>query len=88
MYQTGNSRRNSTDHTLPGIPLEEIEGIYEEIDELNMIDSVGNLRDGDISVADTNGSYVQPDNNDCLTPFQPDDDFTSTDNSNDNKSES
>ncbi|CAC5412100.1 unnamed protein product [Mytilus coruscus] len=88
MYQTGESRRHTTDHPLPEIPLEETEGIYEEIDELNMIDNVGNLRDGDISVADTNGSYVQPDNNGYLTPFQPDDENTSTDNSNDNKSES
>ncbi|CAC5410736.1 unnamed protein product [Mytilus coruscus] len=88
MYQTGDRRRHIADHPLPEIPLEETEGIYEEIDELNMIDNVGNLRDGDISVADTNGSYVQPDNNGYLTPFQPDDEYTSTDNSNDNKSES
>ncbi|CAG2257997.1 unnamed protein product [Mytilus edulis] len=88
IYQTGHSRRRTTDHPLHEIPLGEIEGIYEEIDEMNMTDNVGIPRDEDMSVDDTNGSYVQPDNNGYLTPFQPDDEYTSTDNSNDNKSQS
>ncbi|CAC5381562.1 unnamed protein product [Mytilus coruscus] len=54
-YQTGNRQRiNITQNPQQEIPLEDIDGIYEEIDESNMIDNVGNLRDGDISVVDTN----------------------------------
>lgn len=85
-YQTSNRRR--TENQQQGIPPEEIEGIYEVIDESNMIYNLGDLRNDNMSVQDTNGSYVQPDSNDYLTPYHPVDDDAKTNNSKDNESES
>ncbi|CAC5357726.1 MEGF10_11 [Mytilus coruscus] len=86
--QTGNRRmRNISANPLPELPLEDIEDIYEVIDESNMMDHLDNLRENNISLADDNDSYVQPDSNGYLTPYQPDEDVN-TINLNDNKSES
>ncbi|VDI11049.1 Hypothetical predicted protein, partial [Mytilus galloprovincialis] len=85
-YQTSNRRR--TENQQQGIPLEEIEGIYEVIDESNMIYNLGDLRNDNMSVPGTNGSYVQPDSNDYLTPYHPVDEDAKTNNSKDNESES
>lgn len=74
------------ENPLPELPLEGIEGIYEVIDESNMIDHRESLRENNISLADDNDSYVLPNSNGYLTPFQPDED-ANTMNSNDNKSE-
>ncbi|CAC5356072.1 unnamed protein product [Mytilus coruscus] len=39
-------------------------------------------------ISDSNGSYVQPDSNDYLTPYQPTDEDSNSNNSTDNKTES
>lgn len=65
-----------------------IDGIYEEIDESNMIDNVHYIRDSYIAVDDTNESYVSSDSNNYLTPYQPADEDAHTNSFNDNKSES
>ncbi|CAC5379130.1 unnamed protein product [Mytilus coruscus] len=89
MYQNGNRRRiNTTENPPLVIPLEEIEEVYEEIDESNMIDDVENLMNINLSDSDTNGSYVLPNSNDYLTPCQPTDEDAKTNNLNENKSES
>lgn len=71
---------------MPDIPLEDVDGIYEVIDESNMIIDLENLRDNNISDSDTTGSYVQPESNGYITPYQPADEDKNTDNTNDIKS--
>lgn len=88
-YQTNSRRRvNVTENIQLESHLEEIGGTYEMIDETNMIDNFQDHRDNNLSVSDTNGSYVQPDNNDYLTPYQPTDEDANTNNSNEIESES
>lgn len=88
-YQTSNRRRiNITENPQLEIPLEEIEGVYEEIDEANVIDNVNNAMDNIISVSGSDSSYVQPDSNNYLTPYQPSDEDETTNTLNDKKSES
>ncbi|XP_052097940.1 uncharacterized protein LOC127732812 [Mytilus californianus] len=88
-YHTDNRRRiDITDNPQREIPLDEIEGQYEEIDESNMKDNIVNLRENNVSITDSNGSYVQPDSNNYLTPYQPADEDANTNTSNDSKSES
>ncbi|CAC5376452.1 unnamed protein product [Mytilus coruscus] len=87
-YQTGNRQRiDITGNPQREISLEEIEAVYEEIDESNMIDNVANFTDNNVSVSNTNGRTVYSDN-DYLTPYQPTDEDANTNTSNDNKSES
>lgn len=38
-YRSSVKRRNNQEHQLPEIPLEYVEGVYDEIDEWNMIDT-------------------------------------------------
>lgn len=52
---------------MPQIPLEEIDGIYEEIDELNMIDNLEIIIGSNSSVSNTNES--QTNSNGYLTPY-------------------
>ncbi|CAC5378059.1 Actin, larval muscle,Actin, clone 403,Actin-104,Actin, alpha sarcomeric/skeletal,Actin-2, muscle-specific,Actin-related protein T1,Actin, cytoskeletal 3A,Beta-actin-like protein 2,Actin, indirect flight muscle,Actin-103,Actin-related protein 2-B,Actin-46,Putative actin-9,Actin-65,Actin, cytoskeletal 1A,Actin-42A,Actin-4,Actin-71,Actin-75,Actin-85C,Putative actin-22,Actin, alpha skeletal muscle 3,Putative actin-28,Actin, cytoskeletal 1B,Actin, muscle-type A2,Actin-8,Major actin,Actin, adductor muscle,Actin len=81
-------RGNITDNLVSEIHLEETHVIYELIDESNMIENLENIGDSNISATDTNGSYVQPDTNGYLTPYQPVNEYTNTYDSSDNKSES
>ncbi|XP_063415891.1 uncharacterized protein LOC134697541 [Mytilus trossulus] len=87
-YQTSKRRRrNIQENPLPEIPLEDIEGVYDVIDELNMINDFENVMDSNFSSeSETNGGYVQPDNNGYLTPYQPVDEDSNTSNINDIKS--
>lgn len=85
-YQISNRRR--TENQQQEIPPEEMEGIYEVIDESDMIYNLGDLRIDNMSVSGTNGSYVQPDINDYLTPYHPVDEDAKTNNSKGNASES
>ncbi|CAC5398636.1 unnamed protein product [Mytilus coruscus] len=88
-YQTAKRRRrNIPDNPLPELPQDAIEGIYEVIDESNMLDDVEPLRDNNTPIFDSNSSYVQPESNDYLTPYQPNDEDVNTNSLNDNKSES
>ncbi|CAC5360466.1 unnamed protein product [Mytilus coruscus] len=83
-YQTSKRRRrNIQENPLLEIPLEDIEGVYEVIDELNMINDLENVMEG--SESETNEGYVKPDNNGYLTPYQPADEDSNTNNSYDNK---
>lgn len=87
-YQTSKRRRrNIQENPLPEIPLEDIEGVYDVIDELNMINDFENVMDSNFSSeSDPNEGYVQPDNNGYLTPYQPADEDSNTNNINDIKS--
>lgn len=52
---------NTTDSPQPDIPMEEMDGIYEVIDESNMIDNIDDiLRIDTVSVIGTNDGYVPP----------------------------
>lgn len=82
-YRTNTGRRNIPENQLQEIALEDVEPIYEVIDELNMIDNLENLRDSSRSITNITDSISQPDNNDYLTPYQPADE-----NIHDNNSES
>lgn len=87
-YQTeGRRSRTIADIIHPDIQLQDIEAIYEVIDESNVINDIENARDSTSSVTDTSDSYCQPDNNDYLTPYHQDQD-SNTNNSRDDKSES
>lgn len=89
--QTSNGQRNNITGTLPQeIPLEGVEGVYEDIDESNMIDNVETLRNMNLSDSDTNTncSYVMPNTNDYLTPYQPTDEDENINQLSDFKSES
>ncbi|CAC5400652.1 unnamed protein product [Mytilus coruscus] len=71
-YQAENRRsRNIPEVPFPDIPLVDIEGIYEVIDESNMINNIEYVRDSISSVTDTNEGYCQSDTNDYLTPCHP-----------------
>ncbi|VDI62119.1 Hypothetical predicted protein [Mytilus galloprovincialis] len=86
-YHTGSRHRfDITDNPQREVPLEDIEDLYEEIDESNMINEMVNLKEKNVSVTDSNGSYVQPDSNNYLTPYQPADEDANTNTSNDSKS--
>ncbi|VDI78440.1 Hypothetical predicted protein [Mytilus galloprovincialis] len=85
-YQTVNRRRrNKPEISLPNIPHGDIEGIYEVIDESNMIDvNIENVRYNSQPVTyndDSNSDSTEK--NDYLTPYQPADDDSIT-----NKSDS
>ncbi|XP_076117007.1 uncharacterized protein LOC143084833 [Mytilus galloprovincialis] len=88
-HNTGIGRRiDITDNPQREVPLEDMEGLYEEINESNMIDNMVNLKENNGSVTDSNGSYVQPDSNNYLTPYQPADEDAHINTSDDSKSES
>ncbi|VDI42453.1 Hypothetical predicted protein [Mytilus galloprovincialis] len=58
-YLFGNRRGvNTTGRPQSDIPMDEIDVIYEVIDESNMIDNLDDLMIDNVSVADTNGDYV------------------------------
>ncbi|CAG2237755.1 unnamed protein product [Mytilus edulis] len=83
-YKTGKKRRrNIPEVSLPEIPLETSDGIYEIIDESNMIDNFEIIRQRKSLVFNTDESYCEPNSNGYLTPYQPGDDELNT---NDNKS--
>lgn len=86
LYQTRQRRIHITDNVVSEMPLEETPVIYELIDESNMLDNQENIRDTNFSATETNGSYVQPDSNGYLTPYQPVNEYTNIDYSSDNKS--
>ncbi|CAC5403209.1 unnamed protein product [Mytilus coruscus] len=87
-YQTAYRRnRNIQEMSLPNIPLEEIEGIYEVIDESNMTDNFGIIVESNRSISDANERNSQTNSNSYLTPCQPDEEELNTNNSIDNKSE-
>lgn len=54
---------------MPQISLEEIDGIYEEIDEFNMIDNLEIIIESNSSVSNTNESQIN--SNGYLTPYHP-----------------
>lgn len=87
-YQNDNRRRGIVpDDQLSEIP-HGIGGIYEVIDETNMIDNRGQI-DRNNTVSDINESHFQADNNGYLTPYQPATEDDAQNNSlNDSKSES
>lgn len=88
-YQSEERRiRSIPDILRSDIQLQEIEVIYEVIDESNMINDIENARDSTSSVTDTSDNYCQPDNNDYLTPCHPVDQDLNTCNTRDDKSES
>ncbi|CAG2244765.1 unnamed protein product [Mytilus edulis] len=90
-YQTANRRiRNILASSLPDIPKENTEGIYEEIDVSNMIDfNLENFKNSSRSVTDKNDSFCKPaESNDYLAPYEPVDEDSISRNSNDNKSDS
>lgn len=86
-YRAENRRERNVPHnSLPDIQLHEVEGVYDEINESNMIENIQNVMDSVSSVSETNESYCQPDSNDYLTPYHPADKCSN--NSIGNKSES
>ncbi|CAC5389955.1 unnamed protein product [Mytilus coruscus] len=88
-YQTNNRRRrNIPENVCPEIPMEEIEDIYEEIDESTMIANFENFHGSKTSVTDRIKSYSLSDNNCYLTPYQPVDEDSISNNSNEDQSES
>ncbi|VDI72842.1 Hypothetical predicted protein, partial [Mytilus galloprovincialis] len=87
-YQTAYRRnRNTSEISLPNIPLEEIEGTYDVIDESNSIDNVGIIMEGNNPVSDTNENNSQFNSNSYLTPYQPSDEDFKTNNAIDNKTD-
>lgn len=86
IYQTRYRGRHITDNLVSAIPLTETQVIYELIDESNMIENIENIGNSNISTTDTNESYAQPESNGYLTPYQPVNEYTNTENSSDNKS--
>ncbi|CAG2184884.1 unnamed protein product [Mytilus edulis] len=87
-YKTGKKRRrNIPEVSLPEIPLEASEGIYEIIDESNMIDNFEIIRKRRSLVSNTDESYVEPNSNGYLTPYQPVDEGLNTNDLKDTKSE-
>lgn len=87
IHQT-EQNRHILENPLQEISLEEFGGIYEVIDESNMIDNIDNNRGHDESSSDSNENYCQPDDNGYLTPCQPTDDEVNSCNSIEDESES
>ncbi|CAC5383322.1 unnamed protein product [Mytilus coruscus] len=79
--------RNKPEISLPDIPLEGIEDIYEVIDESNMIENHENISDISNSVTNANDRYWQPVGNDYLTPYQSTGEGSNSNDSNDNHTE-
>ncbi|VDI64177.1 Hypothetical predicted protein [Mytilus galloprovincialis] len=87
-YKTGKKRRrNIPEVSIPEIPLEASEGIYEIIDESNMIDNFEIIIKRRSLVSNNDESYVEPNSNGYLTPYQPVDEGLNTNDLKDTKSE-
>ncbi|CAG2255300.1 unnamed protein product [Mytilus edulis] len=87
-YHTAYRRnRNIPEISMPNIPLEEIEGTYEVIDESNMIhvDNVETIMESNSSISNTNERNFQT--NSYLTPYQPSDKDLKTSHVTDNKTD-
>lgn len=70
-YQTRKRKhRNKPNISLPDIPLEESNGLYELIDESNMKYDVKSIKEGKTSVSNTKDRTFEPNINDVLTPYQ------------------
>ncbi|XP_071124458.1 uncharacterized protein [Mytilus edulis] len=88
-YKTGKKRRrNIPEVSIPAIPLEASDGIYEIIDESNIIDNFEIIRKSRSLVSYNDESYVEPNSNGYLTPYQPVDEGLNTNDLKDTKSES
>ncbi|XP_071171623.1 uncharacterized protein [Mytilus edulis] len=81
--------RNIPEISMPNIPLEEIEGTYEIIDESNMIhvDNVETIMECNSSILNTNERNSQTNSNSYLTPYQPSDKDLKTSHVTDNKTD-
>ncbi|CAC5383302.1 unnamed protein product [Mytilus coruscus] len=86
-YKTESRReRNKQDTSSPDVPLEDIEGIYEQIDESNMIDNHANVRFSRGTSPGKSQSYCQRNCNVYLTPHQSGGEGSNSNNFNGNKS--